>query len=135
MLCQGLDVTRSWRYRTVGVGAVAIVALVTSCRSQRESDFGLIVAAPTPLPSELSCPSGNAVGTDGGLLAELPDGYDTRKEALATWLEHWPEWGRRYTIADDGTAWILRADGTARAHVTFIEHEGFTAQGYEECTD
>lgn len=126
---------RSWQYRTASFGVASLAVLVLSCSSDSSSDFGLTEATPSPMPSELSCPSGNMVGTDGGLLAEFLDGYDTREEALAVWLEHWPQWGKRYAIAEDGSAWILRADGTALARVTFIEHKGFTAHGYDECTD
>lgn len=115
-------------------GGASLTALVLAACGPSTSELGLVEVTPTAMPTELNCPSGNTVGTDGGLLAKLPDGVGSREEALARWLERFPRWGKRFVIDDDGSAWILRNDDTARARVTFIQHKGFTAHGYEECT-
>jgi len=90
--------------------------------------------SPAAPPKDLTCPTDLRVATDGGLLAELPNGYDTRAEAVEAFLAVDDQWGDDYVLAEGGeSAWILREDGTAEARVSFLRHQGFTVHGYQAC--
>lgn len=118
-------------------GAMLVLAIVTAGCAGRASDRPFAAATPpvTAAPTELACPGGLTVGTPGGLYAEPPDGYDTRDEAVEEWLEAMHQPGEPYVLSVDGTrAWVLREDGTPRMRIDLLEHDGFTAHGYEECT-
>lgn len=104
------------------------------------------VPATTPVPNEpaatrtvseppqrLRCPKG-VVGTDGGLLvagAEL-NGTETAGEAVEKWMAS--QGGADYLLTDDAAgAWVLRADGTARAKVNLLLSDGWVVHGYQSC--
>ena len=89
------------------------------------------VSAP---PKRLTCPNDRYVGTDGGLLvagAKL-GGTETAGEAVEKWMAS--QGGADYVLSDDASeAWVLRADGTARARVNLLLSDGWVVHGYEAC--
>lgn len=91
-----------------------------------------------PSPSDgldaLDCPSGEISGTPGGLLAQLPDGYDTQEEAVEAWLQGTKYEGQRYRLSEDGeSAFVLRDDGTVEAMLGFIVNSGYTVHSVFNC--
>src|SRR3954451_16180311 len=90
-----------------------------------------------PIPATLTCPDGEFVWSEGGLLAEpIPPGHPTREAAVEAWLATAPpRFSRDYVIAADGkTAWLVRKNGTAETKLRFLHHKGFTVHGYDSCT-
>ena len=90
---------------------------------------------PTPAPTVLTCPEGEYVWNEGGLLAEPgPSGFMTREAAVEAWLERAPGFSHVYVIADGGKAvWLLRSDGTAETRLRLLPHHGFFVHGYDGC--
>lgn len=104
--------------------------------SEEASHVDPPVAVDTAGPADLTCPGTGETVSMSADPAEMPDGFDTREEAIERWLTDRTEFGNRYLIAADGTgAWLLRPDDTAFAKVEFIEHHGFTANNYTACAD
>lgn len=130
--------------RQIGMSTLPFVAAATvfglalaACGQSADSapKPGTESSTPAAAPTDLTCPSDERVGTDGGLLAEQPDGLDTRDEAIEAWLSRMQGWGEDYVLTDNRRgAWILREDGTAHAKVDFIRHQGFTVHGYTACS-
>ncbi len=86
-------------------------------------------AKSAPLPTELTCPTPERVGTDGGLLTSEPDGAPTREELVAETST--PD--RPMALAGD-RAFVLRTDGTAsEVHFIVEGSRGFYFHGYEGC--
>lgn len=112
------------------------VGLLAGCGSETEPSPSAVESASAAAePTDLTCPTDERVGTAGGLLAEAPDGFDTREEAVEEWLRGGSHEGDDYIIFSDGTgAWILRADGTAHTKVSFLRSKGFVVHGYESCS-
>ena len=84
-----------------------------------------------PAPKGLTCPTGARVATEGGSLAEWPEGEDTPEEVVAaesTAEEPWVLVGKK--------AYVLRPDGTAfEVHDLVKGPKGWFAHGYEACAD
>ena len=90
-------------------------------------------AGPTPEPTALVCPSGEYTSTDPGYGAPKP--FATRQNAIESWLRLRPDVSREYVIDSDGrSAWFLRTDGTAEAHVLLLEQNGFLVDGFDVCS-
>ena len=94
------------------------------------------VNPPAPSPTELTCPTDLRVVSSGGFVARQSlDGHDTQDRAVDAWARTRASLIKEEVDAlptDDG-AWVLRADGTAIAKVSFIENKGFTVYGYQVC--
>lgn len=91
----------------------------------------------TSTPTALTCPSGEQVEDPGGLVAKPPHGYGTQEQAIEAWLRDndWAGDAADFVLATNGkSAWIVREDGTATAHVQFVRHDGFTVYGYQACS-
>ena len=119
----------------VAAGVTALVLVAGCGAGPDELDPVVASAQAPPTPSALTCPSGEMVGTAGGLLAKWPDGFDTPRQAVRVWLStsDWPD--ADFVLSDDATeAWVLRDDGTAQARVGLLEHDGFTVHGYDACS-
>ena len=125
--------------------SVAVLSvLLVGCGQEvvdESADEPAASAPQPPAPTALSCPSDTSVHTAGGLLSKMPNGFDTREEAVEDWLSRSKsptggDWGGAdYIIDENGReAWILRDDGTAVARVRFLRHSGFTVHGYNACT-
>src|SRR4051794_33842402 len=100
-------------------GLLALVACLSACGNDTSTVD--TTTAPAAAPTTLTCPSDEGVSTDGGYLAELPDGFDTREEAVEAFLADNDAFDDDYVISSDGKgAWVLRADGTAEARLTFL---------------
>jgi hypothetical protein len=85
--------------------------------------------------SGLACPSGEMGGTPGGYLSDLPDGFDTKEQAVEAWLRDSRYEGQDYVLSSDREhAYVLRADGSAEAELGFIVHSGFTVQSVLSCS-
>ena len=126
--------TRHSQVRAIRLlGALTVAACLAACG--HHDGRPTPAAGSTREPTDLTCPGGDAVGTDGGYLAELPDGFDTREEAVESWLSQNHDFTGPYVISADGRgAWLVREDGTAKARLEFLRHSGFTVHGYERCT-
>ena len=86
-------------------------------------------------PKKLTCPSGEFVATDGGLLAAggKLKGTETAGEAVEKWMAS--QGGIHYLLTEDASgAWVLRADGTARAKVNLLLGDGWVVHGYQACS-
>lgn len=84
----------------------------------------------------LVCPSGELSETVGGFLLKEPDGLPTRGEAVESWLRDSQFRGHAYRVSEDGeAAYVLRADDTPVARLSFIRHSGFTVHGVLNCID
>ncbi len=114
----------------------ALGVLLAGCGSETEVAPATTPSATSvPEPTELSCPDNMQVGTDGGLLAKMPNGFDTPEEAVEDWLSGNESSDDNYVLARDGSgAWILRDDGTAHTRVEFLRHSGYTVHGYQACS-
>lgn len=126
-----------------GPGVVAASVVLAACGHEvvdASPEVRSGAPAPRPAPTQLSCPSNEMVSTAGGYLKKMPDGFDTREEAVESWLattrnldgEDWSD--ADYVIAEGGhEAWVLRDNGSAQARVDFLFSSGFTVQGYDAC--
>ena len=118
-----------------GCALLALVTCLTACGSDTSAVATSKTASPEAAPTDLTCPTVERVQTDGGYLAELPDGFDTREEAVEAFLANNNAFDDDYALGPDGkSAWVLRADGTAEARLTFLRHSGYTVHGYEACS-
>ena len=116
--------------------ALVLPAVLVGCGSEVGSPAGdeptpSMRVESVPVPTELTCPSGEFVGTAGGSLAEWPEGADTPEEVVAaesTPEEPWVLVGKK--------AYVLRPDGTAfEVHDLVKGPKGWFLHGYEACAD
>jgi hypothetical protein len=115
--------------------ALILGGLLAGCGSQTGSGPSTDKSAsPAAEPTDLTCPDGERVGTDGGLLAQPPDGFDTPEEAVESWLTNTKNADDYVLSADGKGACILRDNGTAHTKVSFIRSSGYTVHGYEACS-
>lgn len=126
----------------VGLGVAVLAVALAGCGEEVAG----AAAQPTSelaepaTPSALSCPSNKFFTTEGGFLAEKPDGFPTREQAVESFLaakiarvNGWADAG--YVISEDGkVGWVLREDGTAQVRLNFLRHDGFTVYGFDACS-
>lgn len=116
---------------------LALPAVLVGCGSEvatsvsDEPTSGSPSPTASPEPKGLTCPSGEFVGTAGGLLSEFPEGADTPDEvveAQSTPEKPWVLVGKK--------AYVLRPDGTAyEVHDVVKGPKGWFLHGYEACAD
>jgi hypothetical protein len=116
------------------VASCALNDTTTATTTPEPSEPAASQAASKP-PKRLTCPNGEFVGTDGGLLAAGAklEGTETAGEAVEKWMAS--QGGADYVLTDDASgAWVLRADGTARAKVNLLLSHGWVVHGYQACS-
>jgi hypothetical protein len=119
------------------LSGVALICCLAACGADRPTALESPSPTADPIPATLTCPDGEFVWSEGGLLAEpIPPGHPTREAAVEAWLATAPpRFSRDYVIAADGkAAWLLRKNGTAETKLRFLHHNGFTVHGYDSCT-
>ncbi len=119
--------------RALLVTCLCVVLPLLGCGTEvgrSAADAPKAPAASDP-PTELTCPSGEMVGSDGGFLSKWPEGADDPDSVVAAARmpgETWVRVGKR--------AYVLRSDGTAfEVHDLVHGPKGWFLQGYEACAD
>lgn len=126
---------------------IAILAVLTlglsSCSSGDEPPSSAPPFSPSTeastvaTPVRLVCPDDQTVQSDGGLRAsgERISGQTSPMSAAEAWVKE--QGGDEVVLsADQSTAWVLRADGTAQARlevVQVLDGDGWTVQGFKAC--
>lgn len=118
------------------LAAIAAVGLSMACGDSSGGDGAADKGSDVRAPTRLTCPSGTYVETAGPLvdISSLPADFETREEAAEAWMQSRDDATSYVMSADGQAAWILRADETATARVTFMHHRGFLVEGYRACS-
>lgn len=117
------------------VSLAVATLLVAACGTREAGDTSTSAdAEERPTPVDITCPSGQSGGTDGGFFPEddPPEGYATPEQAAEVWVSKvYP--GSAYVLVRDGLL-VLRDDGTATARAFWLEgREDFLVDGYRAC--
>src|SRR6476620_9835045 len=100
---------------TSAFGVLALLCCLAGCGDQTRAPHAAAKQSASSTPTTLTCPRGEYVWSEGGLLAPpIADGYATRQAAVQAWLAKAPpRFSRHYVISRDGkVAWLVREDGT-----------------------